>query len=578
MFLVTRGNRCDGRAVHRDRTLARHIIDPARDQAGSSATVSDGVPGADDRPMRGLATELPLVLVADDDPAIRTLLRHALERAGFQVQVVTNGREAIDQIRRHDVAVLLLDVDMPILDGLQTLREIRADDRSRTLPVILVTASAAESDRVRGLEGGADDYLTKPVALRELTARVRAQIRGQVAWTYELERGREDRRRLALALEEIPRDGPLVMLAADLVERLPAVLGIDGAAILHFGRDSVRTIAASGVVRTTFAPTRPFSAEIGEGIAARADSGPWLESSGGRSVDFAYVPFRLGPTQRPLGCLVFGVRPGAASGPLTHRLPALIDATDYIVTILRPAVERAETANTAITRLQGVIARHEFEIYLQPIVRLETGDVFAVEALTRFADGVRPDVQFAEAAAFGMGLTLQRTTLAAAIKAAASLPPDVALSVNLSADVLQGEPSLPRIVATSRRPLIIEITEHERIDDYAAVQAALLALGPNVRLAVDDAGSGYASLRHILALQPAFVKLDIEWVRGIDRDPVRRALVSGLAFFARETGCELIAEGIETDDEAQAVRDLGIKLGQGYLLGRPAPVVAGRRK
>jgi EAL domain-containing protein (putative c-di-GMP-specific phosphodiesterase class I) len=151
----------------------------------------------------------------------------------------------------------------------------------------------------------------------------------------------------------------------------------------------------------------------------------------------------------------------------------------------------------------------------------------------------------------------------------------VALSVNLSADVLQREPSLPKIVATAGRPLIIEITEHERIDDYEAVQAAMVGLGSNVRLAVDDAGSGYASLRHILALQPAFVKLDIEWVRGIDRDPVRRALVSGLAFFARETGSELIAEGIETAEEAQAIRDLGIGLGQGYLLGRPAPVVRG---
>ena len=149
------------------------------------------------------------------------------------------------------------------------------------------------------------------------------------------------------------------------------------------------------------------------------------------------------------------------------------------------------------------------------------------------------------------------------------------MSVNLSADVLQLEPPLQRITAAAGRPLIVEITEHERIDDYAAVRAALQALGPNVKLAVDDAGSGYASLRHILALQPAYVKLDIEWVRGLDREPVRRALVSGLAYFATETGCELIAEGIETQEELQALRDLGIGLGQGYLLGRPAPVEEG---
>lgn len=98
----------------------------------------------------------------------------------------------------------------------------------------------------------------------------------------------------------------------------------------------------------------------------------------------------------------------------------------------------------------------------------------------------------------------------------------------------------------------MELTEHERIDDYEAVRAALQRLGPNVKLAIDDAGSGFASLRHIFALQPAYVKLDIEWVRGIDRDPIRRALVSGLVYFGSETGCELIAEGIETDAELAA--------------------------
>jgi EAL domain-containing protein (putative c-di-GMP-specific phosphodiesterase class I) len=124
--------------------------------------------------------------------------------------------------------------------------------------------------------------------------------------------------------------------------------------------------------------------------------------------------------------------------------------------------------------------------------------------------------------------------------------------------------------------LIVELTEHERIDDYVAVGSALDRLGPNVKLAIDDAGSGYASLRHILALQPAYVKLDIEWVSGIDRDPVRRALVTGLAYFATETGCELIAEGIETQQELEALRALGVQLGQGYLLGRPMPPVASR--
>jgi EAL domain-containing protein (putative c-di-GMP-specific phosphodiesterase class I)/DNA-binding NarL/FixJ family response regulator len=522
-------------------------------------------------------TARPRILIADDDPAVRSLLKRALEREEFDVTLASNGLEAIEAIRNDSFAVLLLDVHMPVLDGLETLHEIRADDRSRTLPIILITGEDALSDRVLGLESGADDYLVKPFALQEVAARVRAQIRGRVAWERELDRGREHRRRLAAAIEELPRDATLVTMATGLIDRLPKVLGLDGAAVLYFSHGTVRAIASSGALRTMYPPTRQLARAVGREVATRAGSGAWLVAASGRpdpiagSVDIAYVPFRLGPTPAPLGCLVFALQPGQAAVPLSHRLPDLIDATEFIVAVLRPAVELAENEDVAITRIQRIISRHEYEIYLQPIVDLESSQVVAVEALTRFANGTRPDVQFAEAAALGLGPTLQRAAMGAAIEAAASLPPEVALSVNLSADVLQREPTLPKLVAGTARPIIIEITEHERIDDYDAVRTALRRLGPNVRLAIDDAGSGYASLRHILALQPAYVKLDIEWVHNIHRDPVRRALVSGLAYFASETGCELIAEGIETDSELQAIRELGIHLGQGYLLGRPAP-------
>jgi EAL domain-containing protein (putative c-di-GMP-specific phosphodiesterase class I)/DNA-binding NarL/FixJ family response regulator len=513
--------------------------------------------------------------VADDDPAVRALFQQALARQGLEAVLAKNGREAIEQLAKYDIDLALLDVNMPVVDGLEALREIRADPRHRTLPIILVTGSDSESAPVRGLEGGADDYVAKPVNLNELTARIRAHLRGRSAWRRELERGREDRRRLAAALDSLPRSGPLVVLAAAVAREIQPILGMDGVAILHFADGVVRTIASNGDATGPFPAGKALGRERGMEIAGRAASGPWLQNAAAGadstvdSIDVAYVPFRLGPSPQPLGCLAFGLRPRQAGTPLSHRLPDLIDATDFVVTVLRPAVEQAEMTGVATTRLHRVIARHEFEIHLQPIARLDTGEVLAVEALTRFADGIRPDLQFAEAASLGLGPALQRATLSAALAAAASLPTNVALSVNLSADVLQLEPSLPKILAGAGRQLIVEITEHERIDDYDAVRAALVRLGPHVKLAVDDAGSGYASLRHILALGPAYVKLDMEWVHNIDRDPVRRALVSGLTYFASETGCELIAEGIETQAELDALRDLGIQLGQGYLLGRP---------
>src|SRR5207237_606118 len=116
----------------------------------------------------------------------------------------------------------------------------------------------------------------------------------------------------------------------------------------------------------------------------------------------------------------------------------------------------------------------------------------------------------------------------------------------------------------------VEITEHVAIEDYRSFRSAVERLGRGVRIAVDDAGAGFASFRHILELRPDFVKLDIGLVHEIDRDPVRQALVAGIVYFARSSGCQLIAEGIETEGERALLRTLGVPLGQGYLLGRPS--------
>ena len=96
-------------------------------------------------------------------------------------------------------------------------------------------------------------------------------------------------------------------------------------------------------------------------------------------------------------------------------------------------------------------------------------------------------------------------------------------------------------------------------------------LGADVRIAVDDAGSGYASLRHILELRPAFVKLDHALILGIESDQARRALVAGMRLFAGDADIQLIAEGIETQPQLDTLRQLDIELGQGFLLGRPGP-------
>ncbi len=518
----------------------------------------------------------PVVVVADDDESVRSFFRTALERAGMTVLLASNGRRALQLVRSKAVDVLLLDLNMPGLSGLDTLHEVRADPALKTLPVIIATASVVEADRVAGLEQGADDLVVKPVSVAELVARVHAQIRGRTAVAEELRAGREHRRRMAVLISELPREVDLIGLATALADRLPDAVAVDGVSILAFEAGGCRCVASSGLLHGRFPPGRLLPHDVGAEISRRAPGGPWLQQaaqplgSGDDPTEFAYVPFSLAEFAAPIGSLVYG-RWEATTAPLAHRLTDLIDATDFAVTALRPAVESAETTNAAILYLRQLIARRQFVVNLQPITRLDTGETLGFEALTRFNDGVRPDIRFADATRLGLGRALERATLASAIQAVAQMPSTIALSVNISPDVLLNERSLPQLIERAHRPVIVELTEHERIDDYTAIRSSFARLGPNISLAVDDAGSGYASLRHILSLKPSYVKLDIEWVRDIHTDPVRRSLVSGLAYFAEETGAELIAEGIESEDERVALLELGVKLGQGFLLGPPSP-------
>jgi len=170
-----------------------------------------------------------------------------------------------------------------------------------------------------------------------------------------------------------------------------------------------------------------------------------------------------------------------------------------------------------------------------------------------------------------MGIELETVTLEAALREARHLEPRAWLSLNVSPALLLQPVTLRRLLAGRSRRIVLEVTEHEAIEAYAPLREAMLALGPGVRLAVDDAGAGVANFNHLVELRPNFVKIDICLVRGVDADPSRRAVVVGLVHFAAEAGCSVIAEGIETQAERATVTELGVTLGQGYLLAKPAP-------
>ena len=250
-------------------------------------------------------------------------------------------------------------------------------------------------------------------------------------------------------------------------------------------------------------------------------------------------------------------------------MPALAAFASILGALLVPKLEDRRREGDQRAEIQAVLDASAFVPFFQPIVDLHTGDVVGYEALSRFADGMPPDARFAAAARVGLDVELELATLRAAITtAAAVLSPTAYLSLNASPGLITSG-GLRGLLAGIARPLVLEITEHDAIEDYRALRAALAALGPTVRLAVDDAGAGYASFRHILELAPDIVKLDLGLIRGIDGDLARQALLAGMAHFAAKREIVLVAEGIETLEELEVLRSLAIPCGQGYLVGLP---------
>jgi EAL domain-containing protein (putative c-di-GMP-specific phosphodiesterase class I) len=179
-------------------------------------------------------------------------------------------------------------------------------------------------------------------------------------------------------------------------------------------------------------------------------------------------------------------------------------------------------------------------------------------------------VRFAEAAAAGLGADFELQAITLAAERATSLPAAAFVAFNISPDVIVSATEQLQAILPAGRPVVLEVTEHVPIVDYRQLREAVRSLG-DVRLSVDDAGAGFASMRHILELQPAFAKLDMSLVRGIDGDELRQALAAGLAYYAIRSRFQLIAEGVEEEAEAEILRTLGVDFGQGYLFGRPEP-------
>lgn len=246
----------------------------------------------------------------------------------------------------------------------------------------------------------------------------------------------------------------------------------------------------------------------------------------------------------------------------------------FMANVLRPGVvEDLEAAQ----RVQNVLDNRSFNIVYQPIFDLQTGRVVICEALSRFTGtpARSPNDWFHDAWRIGLGAELELATAAAALDAMDLLPGDCRIAINFSPPLVE-HPGFPEVLETIEPTrLVIEVTEHLDSEDFQRTRQLLEPLRrKGAHIAMDDTGNGFSSLSRIIELSPEVIKLDFALVHGIDFDPVRRSLASAIVGFAQEVNAVVVAEGIETDDELQTVRRLGIDYGQGFLLARPGPATS----
>jgi EAL domain-containing protein (putative c-di-GMP-specific phosphodiesterase class I)/AmiR/NasT family two-component response regulator len=252
----------------------------------------------------------------------------------------------------------------------------------------------------------------------------------------------------------------------------------------------------------------------------------------------------------------------------------VIDAiVDELSSQLRREEIELEQREARREQIGRFVAGKGVTIVYQPILDLRTREIVGTEALSRFHSlPLRPSNEwFTEAVGLELGVPLELSTIRRALPALAWLPEGKYLSVNCShRAAMSGE--LADAFGAAAPRIVVEITEHEPVEDYGVLGRALADLrAAGVRIAIDDAGAGFASLRHTLRLRPDIVKIDISIVRDVDRDRGKRALASALTSFADEMGMAVIAEGIETHQELAALREIGVAYGQGFLLAEPAP-------
>ena len=528
------------------------------------------------------------ILVIDDDPELTLTLGATLEAEGYEVLVSNNGEHGLELAYTRRPHLVLLDVAMPGMDGYEVCRELQFG-YTKDIPIVFLTAKTGLADMIEANRSGASAYVTKPFRTPHLLKTVRDVLRDASAYYDEIT-GLPTLAHVQVEVQRSMREHShlgILYVTVDSVQALEQSQGFEVVdevfrAIgrrLHEARghlirneDFVSISSLGNAFLVVLSPARD-QAFVGdddlEMVRLR------LKDQLLRDVEADLETTLLAKVDLRVGCARLTQSPKVR---FKRALMAAIDEATHGI-----ERERDEVRHRLSLEFGKVVDAEDISCVYQPIVNLHGFGVFGYELLARGprqSELHRPDALFEVARAEARVPELDRICRMTAARGAADLPPDCLRFINAEPLNLFFHPDSDVFVrefveATPmalRAKTVVEITENAVIDDFAHMREVVRRLrGSGFRIAIDDAGAGYAGLQTMVEIEPDFIKLDMSLTRGIESSIVKQKLVGTLRDFCRQAFITLVAEGVETRAQLDALLELGIEYGQGFLFAHPGP-------
>jgi diguanylate cyclase (GGDEF)-like protein len=546
--------------------------------------------------------EIAQVLVVDDDRSTRSSLRHTLQRDGFRVEEAADGAQALQMLKRMQPDVILMDAVMPVMDGFTACARVQELPNGRSIPVLMITALEDNTSVERAFAAGASDYIPKPIHFAVLSQRVRRIIEANQAekrirhLAYnDLLTGLPNR---ALFMDQLGRrieqarvageSVAVLFLDLDRFKNVNDTLGHDVGdrllvAVAHRIRRSVRN--ADCVARLGGDEFTVVLAEVaGPNAAVTAAQNICRALATPFQIDGhdIFVTTSVGISMYPHDATDVGTL-------LKHADTAMYRAkkTSSGFQFFEASMEHSISEHVRMENdLRRAIERNELEVFFQPQARVDDGQVIGAEALVRWRHPTRGMVSPAEfiplAEETGLINPVGEWVLRAAcaqlqswIKAGL---PTIRIAVNLSVKQLLKKDFAATVeqalADTGLAPslLELEITESTLMENAQDTLEALHRLrGLGVRLSIDDFGTGYSSLSYLKRFPVDIIKIDRSFVRDVPHDADDASIVTGIIALAHSLRLEVVAEGVETEQQLRFLGEQACDMLQGYYLSQPIP-------